>query len=47
MMSPDAIPTNKHFNQGDDFNNDAKFTLIEILNLKNASTNIKIQRLKE
>ena len=37
----------KHLNQGCNFNNDAKFTLIETLNLKNVSSDLKIQRLKE
>ena len=37
----------KHFNQNHHFNNDAKLTLIENLNLKNPSSQLKTQRLKE
>lgn len=41
IQSPNAIPAYKHFNQDPDFNNDAQFTLIEILNLKIASPELK------
>lgn len=47
VKSPNAIPPWKSFNQEYDFNNKAKSTLIETLNLKNFSTESKIETLKE
>ena len=47
VKATNAIPACKHFNQNHSFNNDAKFTLIEKLNVQNVSQELKIKRLKE
>ena len=47
VKAPNAIPTCKHFHHNHIFNNDAKFILIEKLDIQNASQELRIKRLKE